>query len=321
MRLPRGPHLVSLVFGLVLALALGAVAWGVTHDGSVKHGFGTSAQQVAARQALALKLPLPSMMTRDKTFTACGMPGDDCLTSTTTIASTLTALGVAFRTAGGSLARKCTVIPVPTPGDGPVVPAFSCLVEGRLAGGWVIVALGDGWLLPGSPTPKTAALIEVETPPTDVSHASLPSTRPEKPNWVLDGWTVRSVACTDPNAPAASAAPSATPLPTAVPTGTVTLPPELPPPPACEPHATTIAVSAPVKILVAAKALAKAASADGYRLDGLPCVPFKTFIGCQVQGAKREVGNAGSVVHTMIARLTADANGQMTGYLTLTDIS
>jgi hypothetical protein len=321
MRLPRGPHLVSIVFGLVLALAVGAVAWGVTHDGSVKHGFGTSAQQVAARQALALKLPLPSMMTRDKTFTACGMPGDDCLTSTTTIAATLTSLGVAFHTAGGSLARKCTVITVPTAGDGPVVPAFSCLVEGRLAGGWVIVALGDGWLLPGSPTPKTAALIEVETPATDVNHASLPSSRPDLPNWLPGDWTIAAEACKDPKAPPASAAPSATPLPTVPPTSTVTLPPVLPALPDCEPHATTIAISAPVGIPVAAKDLAKAASSMGYRLDGLPCVSYKGFVGCQVQGSKRDAGNAGAVVHTLIARLTADANHQMTGYLTLTDLS
>ena len=318
MRLPRGPHLVSIAFGLVLALAVGAVAWGVTHDGSVKHGFGTSAQQVAARQALALKLPLPSMMTRDKTFTACGMPGDDCLTSTATIAGTLTALGGAFHTAGGSLAHKCRASAAPPTDDGPVVPTFSCGVEGRLAGGWVIVLLGDGWLFPGSPTPKTAALILVEAPITDVSHASLPSTRPGMPNWLPNGWTIIPDACNDPNAsPSASPAP----LPAAVPTGTVTLPPQPIPLPDCDPHATTLTVRAPVSRPVAANALAKAALSAGYRLDGLPCVAYKSFAGCLLSGDRRETGNAGSVVHTMIARLTAGPNGQMTGHLTLTDLS
>jgi hypothetical protein len=316
MRLPRGPHLVSIVFGLVLALAVGAVVWGVTHDGSVKHGFGTSAQQVAARDALAIKLR-PASMTRDNTFTACGMPGDDCLTSTTTIASTLTALGVAFRAAGGSLAHKCSVIPVPPPDDGPVVPTFSCLAEGRLAGGWVIVHLGDGWLLPGSPTPRTAALIAVETPPTDVTHASLPSTRPKMPNWLPSGWTIIPDACNDPASPTASP----TPLPSAVPTGTVTLAPQPLALPDCDPHALTITVRAPVSVTVAGNALVRAASSQGYRLDGLPCVAYKSFAGCQVQGSRRDVGNAGSVVHDLVARLTPDSGGHMTGHLILVDLS
>jgi hypothetical protein len=321
MRLPRGPHLVSIVFGLVLALAVGALAWGVTHDGSVKHGVGTSAQQVAARQAIALKLPMPTAMSRDRSFTACGISGDDCLTSTTNVAATLAALGGAFRAAGGSLAHKCTAIATLDAGDGPAAPIFSCAAEGRLAGGWVVVLLGDGWLQPGTPTPKTAALIAVEAPTADVSHASLPSARPELPNWLPDGWTLIPDACNDPNASTASPTASPTPLPSAVPTGTVTLAPQPIALPDCEPHATTMTVRAPVSVIVAGKALARAASSMGYRLDGLPCVSYKAFVGCQVQGSKRDAGNAGSVVHTLIARLTADPDGHMTGHLTITDIS
>jgi hypothetical protein len=74
-------------------------------------------------------------------------------------------------------------------------------------------------------------------------------------------------------------------------------------------------------MIVARNALAKSATAVGYRLDGFPCVPFKAFAGCQVQGARRDAGIVGSVVHSLVARLTADPDGHMTGHLILTDSS
>ena len=104
-------------------------------------------------------------------------------------------------------------------------------------------------------------------------------------------------------------------------TGTVTLAPQPSALPDCDPHDTTVTVRAPVSVIVAAGALARAASGLGYRLDGLPCVANKSFAGCQVQGSKRDVGIAGSVVHSLVARLTADPGGHMTGHLIVTDLS
>jgi hypothetical protein len=308
MRLSRGPHLASATFGLVLALAAAALAWGATHDGSVKHGYGTPAQRAAALRTLA-SAQLPAGLVLDPTFTACGNAGDECLTGSADVAGTVQALGAAFRSAGGKLDRGCSALQDPTPAAGP--PDFSCAVEGSLHGAWFIVGLGDGWLLPGHPRPRTAALVKLEVKAADLPvvtrHAALPVAQPAVPAWwPAVGWTIAAEACA---AAPASAAPSS-----AAPSSQPALPD-------CVPHTTVVRVTASLSLTKAANALATAALTAGFRIDGLPCVNHPGFAGCQVQGERLESGLVGSVTHGFVATLHDDGSGHTIGDVTVTDLS
>jgi hypothetical protein len=306
MRLSRGPNLASATFGLVLALAAAGLAWGATHNGSAKHGYGTPTQRTAALRTLA-SAHLPAGLLLDTTFTACGNAGDECLTGNADVAGTVQALGAVFRSAGGRLARSCSPLkdPAASPAAGP--PDFSCVVEGSLNGAWFIVGLGDEWLLPGHPRPRTAALVKLEVKAVDLPavtrHAALPSGQPAVPAWwPAAGWTIEAEAC-------AAAPPSGAP------------PSSQPALPDCVPHTSVVRVTAQLPLLKAANAVAAAAGTAGFRIDGLPCVNHPGFAGCQVQGERLESGVAGSVAHGFVATLHDDGNGHTIGDVTLTDMS
>jgi hypothetical protein len=295
------------IFSLVVVLAAGALVWGATHDGSAKHGYGSVAQQTAARQALGT-LQLPAGLSRDTTFTACGMPGDACLTSSADIAGTVKRLRDAVRTAGGSLATKCAPVApaaelVITAGTPP--PTFTCIVEGHLHGAWFGVVLGDRWSLPGSPAPRTAAQIAVETKDAPAeAHPALPTSRPDPMLVLPKGWTATPDPCGQ--QPSSSAGPSSS-------TGVVT------PLDPCPLHRLTLRVSAPVSPLTGASSLTTNLLGLGFRLDGKPCMTVTPTHTCVVTGEIRSDGSADGRMQFVVATLKGDADGHMTGLLTLSD--
>jgi hypothetical protein len=321
MRRRRVPHVASVTFCLVLALAVVALSWGATHTNSSSHGLGTPAQQAAARNTLATGLVLPSGLARDETFTACGTTGAACLTSTADVAQTLASLATVLEAAGGSIGSTCTVGPVASAPAGVVTPTFSCAVEGRLDGAWLLVLLGSGWQLPPSPSqpaPRTAVLVGVETASAHapyLTHTTLPDALPNAGPLLPANWVSAVQPCT-PATPVLVPATSQTATPaTATPTPAVSPGPILP---TCTPHMATIEVAAPVAVLDAGRAFAATALAAGFRLDGRPCVADPALKGCGVWGERMA---ASGVQTLLVATLQDSGHGYMTGTVSLTDLS
>ena len=105
MRRRRGPQFASATFALVVVLAVGALAWGASHNSS-QGGVGSAKDQKAARTTLAA-LNLPAGLARDPSFTACGNIADSCLTSRADVAATLKSLTTIVHSAGGTLPDTC----------------------------------------------------------------------------------------------------------------------------------------------------------------------------------------------------------------------
>jgi hypothetical protein len=302
----RGTGAAAATFAIVVVLAIGALAWGATHTKSTGHGLGSVKQQAAARTTLLTGLTLPAGLAIDRTTTACGGRSDACLTGSANVAGTLVSLRGVLKAAGGSLDQFCThAQPAANPSGvdtAAAPPRFTCAVNGRLDGALLVILLGDGWLLPGHPTPRTAVLIDVPVAtanPPAVVHAPLPSAAPNAGPLLPAGWTSAPQPC-------GTATPGA---------GQPILPP-------CSAHSTTLTVSAPVAPTAAGSQLSALALAQGFRLDGRPCVPDSVFQGCQVWG-ERVTGTTAStrVQHAMVALLRDDGQGRTTGTLTLADQS
>ena len=171
------PRLASLVFSLIVVLAVGGLAWGATH-GKSGNGIGSAKDQAAARTTLQTGLKLSGGLLRDPTFTACGSTADACLTGSTSLATTLTALVSVVHASGGSLPNTCSAT---IAGGGTTGPKFTCVVEGRLHGTPVVFLLGDGWSLPGHPAPRTAVVANVEK-----SNPTTPTRAPATPATAAD---------------------------------------------------------------------------------------------------------------------------------------
>lgn len=301
----RGSGTASAAFAIVVVLAVGALAWGATHSHSAGHGLGSVDQQAAARTTLLTGLSLPTGLARDPTSTACGVAGDVCVTSSANVAGTLISLGALLHAAGGSLDQVCrTAAAAPNSAavdTAAAPPRFTCAVGGRLDGASLVVLLGDGWLLPGHPTPRTAVLIDVPTSnaPPAVVHAALPAAAPSAALLLPTGWATAPQPC-------GSATPSA---------GQPVLPP-------CSPNSTTLSISAAAAPAAAGSQLSVTALSQGFRLDGRPCVPDAAFQGCQVWG-ERVTGTTAStrVQRTIVALLRDDGQGHTIGTLTLADQS
>lgn len=301
----RGSFTASATFAIVVVFAVGALVWGATHTDSAGHGLGSVKQQAAARATLLTGLALPAGLAIDRTATACGGRSDACLTGTANVTGTLSSLRAVLKAAGGTLDQVCTTAPVPNSSaldTAAAPPRFTCAVNGRLDGALLVVLLGDGWLLPGHPTPRTAVLIDVPVTtanPPAVIHATLPSAAPSAGLLLPAGWASAPQPC-------GSATPAA---------GQSVLPP-------CTPHSTTLTISAPVAPAAAGSQLSALALAQGFRLDGRPCVLDPAFQGCQVWG-ERVTGTTASarVQHAMVALLRDDGQGHTTGTLTLADQS
>jgi hypothetical protein len=312
MRPRRGPRFASLMFCLVVVLAVGAVAWGASHGKSNSGRIGSAKDQAAARTTLQTGLKLPAGLVQDPTFTACGAIADACLTGSTSIASTLASLTAVVHSAGGSLPSSCSAS---LSGGGTSGPKYTCIVQGELHGTAVLFGFGDGWLLPGHPTPKTAVLVTVEKP-----NPTSPTTPPGAPASAADAasllpptWARAPQPCaggSTPPAPAAaasaqpsSAAQSPQPLLTAS-----------PPLPACAPNAITLNVSVDLALSSAATQLSDLALSKGFRIDGKPCVAGSTPTSCGVWGERINSG----VQELFVATLTDDGRGDTIGSLSVT---
>jgi hypothetical protein len=312
MRPRRGPHVPSIIFSLVVVLAVGALAWGATHGKATGNGIGSAKDQAAARTTLQTGLQLPGGLVRDPTFTACGSIADACLTGSTNLATTLTALTTVVHSAGGSLPNVCSAAIT----SGTTGPKFTCIVEGRLHGTPVLFLLGDGWSLPGVPTPRTAVVAKVETsdptssnpqPGTPASAADLAALLP--PAWArapqpCAGGSTSSAASTATPAPSASATTTALPLLTTS-----------PPLPACSSSANTDNVSVHLALGAASSQFAGLALSKGFRLDGKPCIAGSTTTSCGIWGERISSG----VQQLFVATLTDDGRGDTTGTLSVTE--
>lgn len=313
MRRRRGPQLASLTFTLIVVLAVGALAWGATHNKSTGHGLGSATDQAAARTALTTGLQLPAGLARDSTFTACGSVADACLTGSASVASTLTVLTTVIHSAGGSLPGTCTTAAGGAPAT--AVPRFTCAVQGELHGATVVFLLGDGWLLPGHPTPRTAVVASVLTStgaPLPIHHAALPTSAPDPAAFLPTTWVSAAQPCTAAPAslaPSSVASPSASSAPLSLTTST--------PLPACTPNATTITVGVHLDLAPASAQLSALALAKGFRLDGRPCIAGSTPTSCGVWGERISAG----VQELFVATLTDDAHGNTTGTLAVTEQS
>jgi len=80
----------------------------------------------------------------------------------------------------------------------------------------------------------------------------------------------------------------------------------------------TIEVAAPVAVLDAGRALAATALAQGFRLDGRPCVTDAAIKGCGVWGERM---TASGVQTLLVATLQDNGHGYTTGTVSLTDQS
>jgi hypothetical protein len=337
MRLRRGPRLASVAFTLIVALAVGALAWGATHQ-SPGDGIGSAKDQAAARATLTA-LKLPAGLARDPSFTACGNISDACLTGNSSSASTLSALTTIMHSAGGSLPDACAASITST--DPTAGPKFTCAVQGRLKGAEVLFVLGDAWQLPGNPAPRTAVLATVvagTTPPAASLGDPKPGTTADIASLLPEHWASGPQACAGgsatptsaatsspassapaasapaPSAPAASApaasAPAASATPALVTPALVTTPPL----PACAATAITDVVSAHVALADAALALSNLALSKGFRMDGRPCLAGSTSTTCEVRGEHISSG----VQQLFVANLTDDGRGDTVGTLAVT---
>lgn len=285
------PQLASIALVTVVLFAIAGLAWGVTHDGSAPRNYGSAKQQDAARAAVQLNLP--TGLTSDPTFTACGSSGDACISSASGVDDTVSALRTAFAAGGGHLDRACTPNPALRPGVAQPVPIYECALEGKLKGAWVDLALGSGWWLPGKPQPRTAVLVVVETKPAAtgttpvVTHATLPSTPPDITGFIPAGWTVSPTVCDV----------------------------------ACPANTTGAVISTTGTLTATATDIARAAMAKGFRIEGKPCKQEPALRGCEIQADRRENGTLGGLVTVMDVTLAASAGGHVGGTFSLTDQS
>jgi hypothetical protein len=285
------PQLASIALVTVVLLALAALVWGATHDGSAPRNYGSAKQQDAARAALQLHLPLS--LRSDPTFTACGSAGDACMTSTNDVEGTVSALSTAFGGNGGHLDRTCSPNPARRPGTAQPVPIYDCALEGKLKGAWVDVALGMGWWLPGTPQPRTAVLFVVETKDAvagttpHVTHAMLPSTPPDITAFIPAGWTVSPASCDA----------------------------------ACPANTSTAVVSTTGALAATTADFARAAMAKGFRIEGKPCKQEPALRGCEIQADRRQNGTLGGLITVMDVTLAASPDGHVGGTFSLTDSS
>jgi hypothetical protein len=316
MRPRQGPRFASLVFCLVIVLAVGAVAWGAARGKSSGHGLGSAKDQAAARATLEAGLQLPAGLARDPTFTACGNVADACLTGDTSVASTLTALTAVMHSAGGSLPSTCTATVDGTPASSANVPRFTCAVQGELKGAEVIFVLGDGWLLPavtGHPAPRTAALATVVTATPLAQHTATAGTALDAASLLPATWSHAPQPCAGGSiapAPSLPAAAISEPAPSAsVPALTTSAP--LPP---CTSNAITVSVGVHLALGTAAAQLAALALSKGFRLDGHPCIAGATPTSCGVWGERISSG----VQELFVATLTDDGRGDTVGSLAVT---
>jgi hypothetical protein len=154
-------------------------------------------------------------------------------------------------------------------------------------------------------------LIGVETASTNapaIHHAALPAQLPNVEPLLPTNWvsTIQPCASASPAASsAASPAASAT-----LPAGVVL--------PTCIPHMATVDVAAPVAVRNAAGQLATTALAQGFRLDGRPCVTDPALKGCGVWGERI---SASGVQTLLVATLQDNGYGYMTGTVSLKDQS
>lgn len=317
MRRRRGPQLASLTFTLIVVLAVAALAWGATHNKSTGHGLGSAKDQATARTALSTGLQLPAGLARDSTFTACGSKADACLTGSSSVAATLTALTTVIHSAGGSLPDTCTTL---SPGtSGAVVPTFTCVVQGELDHASVVFLLGDGWLLPGHPTPRTAVVANVLTStgvPLPVQHLALPSTAADPASLLPATWVSAPEPCAAAASPSSSAsAPTSAPTSSASPSSAPLSLTTTTPLPACTPIATTITVGVHAVLATASAQLSALAVSKGFRLDGRPCISGATPTSCGVWGERISAG----VQELFVATLVDDGHGNTTGTLAVTE--
>jgi hypothetical protein len=305
------PRLASLIFTVIVVLAVGALAWGATH-GKSQTGIGSAKDQATARTALAT-VKLPAGLVSDPSFTACGNVADACLTSSSSIAATLTALTKVVHSAGGSLPDTCSATFTSTGTSAAGGPQFSCGVQGRLKGAEVFFLLGDGWLLPGIPTPKTAVVATVvsgATPPAASAHSPHAGTAADVASLLPTAWASAPQQCAGGSAPpAASSSASASATPSSTPALITT-----PPLPACAANALTDNVSVPVALADAAAQLSKLAAGKGFRLDGHPCLVGSTPTSCEVRGERISAGTE----QLFVAMLTDDGRGDTVGTLAVT---
>ena len=294
MRSRRWPQLASASLAVVVIFAIVGVVWGASHDGSKPRAFGSAAQQTATRGVVA-RLPLPTGLAYDPTFTACGAPGDACATSAQDVDGTVSTLRTVFASAGGQLAPTCETNPLVKSGTPPALPVFTCGVEARLHGTWIAITLGGGWRLPGNPMPRTAVLLRVETKTGDIfttagpetAHAPLPAVPPDVTAFTPAGWTSTPQPCAD----------------------------------QCSAHATTVAITAAGGVTDAAQAFASLALSKGLRIDGRPCITHAGYQGCQVAAERRLGGASGAVRSLVAATLVDDGHGHATGTISAIDES
>jgi hypothetical protein len=307
------PRLASLIFTLVVVLAGGALAWGATHGKSTGNSIGSAKDQAAARTTLQTGLKLSGGLVRDPTFTACGGAADACLTGSTSLAATLQTLTTVVHAAGGSLPDTCSAA---ISGGGTPGPKFSCVVEGRLHGTPVLFLLGDGWSLPGRPTPRTAVLANVEkdNPKSPTRLPATPGTAAEAAALLPPMWARAPQPCA---AAASSSAPSAA---ASTPSGSVTnsaapLLPTSAPLPACSTSQITLNISVQAGLSAASSQLAALALSKGFRLDGKPCLAGATATTCGIWGERI----TGGVQQLFVFTLTDDGRGDTTGTLAVAD--
>jgi hypothetical protein len=312
------PRFASFIFCLVVALAIGAVAWGASHGKSTGHGMGSAKDQAAAQAALLTGLTLPPGLVRDSTFTACGNVSDACMTGTSSVAATLTALTSVVHAAGGSLPGACTAT-INGSASSANVPKFTCAVQGELKGAQVIFLLGDGWLLPaapGHPSPRTAVLASVVTTKPPATHTAAAGSAVDAAALLPTTWVKAPQLCAGGSTPPAPSAASSAPAPPAASSAPSVLSTS-PPLPACTLNAITVNVGVHLALSKAASQLSALALSEGFRLDGHPCIPGATPTSCGVWGERIRSG----VQELFVATLTDDGRGDTTGTLAVTQQS
>lgn len=313
MRQRRGLPFAPVIFSLVVVLAVGAIAWGASHNKTTATGIGSAKDQKAARATLLTGLHLPASLVRDPTFTACGNISDACLTGSTSVSSTLATLTTVVDAAGGSLADVCTATPS---NPNPNLPSFTCVAQGELKGATVVFLMGDGWLLPGQPTPKTAVLATVVTSKTAARPTPTTGTQAEAAALLPATWVSAVQACVPASAAPVPASTTSAPAPSAT-TSPSPLLPTSPPLATCTPNAITLNVGVHLYLAQAAAQFSALAVSKGFRLDGHPCIGGATLTSCGVWGERITAG----VEELFVATLADDGHGSTTGTLAVTDQS
>jgi len=307
------PRLASLILGLVVLLAVGALAWGAMHGKATGNGIGSANDQAAARKTLQTGLQLSGGLVRDPTFTACGGSADACLTGSTSVPTTLAALSTVVNAAGGSLPNVCSAPPA---GAGTTGPTFTCVVEGKLHGTPVLFLLGDGWSLPGHPAPRTAVLVNVEknNPTSPARSAATPASAADAGALLPPMWARAPQPCagaaTSPPPSSAASAPSGSATSSGAPLLSTS-----PPLPACSTSAITLNISVHSALSAASSQLSALALSKGFRLDGKPCIAGSTATSCGIWGEHISAG----AQQLFVAALTDDGRGDTIGTLAVTE--